>query len=283
MSNNKKNIIICSIVRNAEKGLRRNIPVIKELCGYFNDYKVFIYENDSTDATKQLLKEWASLDAQRVFISLNDFDNTATIPSHKDTGKVTPFFSARRIGKMAKLRNHYMDFVEQQGWEADYMMVVDLDVARLSLDGILDSLYSEKEWDAVAAFGYSLAPNLRKRYHDTYALTELGDEKEPQTMGKIHLYARKYGGMKGTKEWIRVYSAFGGLAIYRYEAIKGLKYQTLTNGDENVEVHCEHYSIYKQMAEHGYDKVYINPRMEIKYQDVDFGLILKTIKRKLGL
>lgn len=282
MKNNNKSIIICSIVRNAEKGLRINIPVIKKLCSYFNDYKVFVYENDSTDSTKQLLKEWASHDSQHVIVSLNDNDHTATIPSQKDTGKVNPFFSARRIEKMTRLRNQYMIFVEQQGWEADYMMVVDLDVAWLSLDGILDSLNSEREWDAVAAFGYSLSPNLHKRYHDTYALTEYGDE-EPQTMEKIHSYASKYGRMKGTKEWIKVYSAFGGLAIYRFKAVKGLKYQTLANDDEKVEVHCEHYSIYKQMRECGYDKVYINPQMEIKYQDVDLGLIVKTIKRKLGI
>ena len=37
---NESTIIICSIVRNAEKGLKNNIPVIKKLCQYFKDYKI---------------------------------------------------------------------------------------------------------------------------------------------------------------------------------------------------------------------------------------------------
>ena len=48
-------IIICSIVRNAEKGLINNIPIIDALCEHFNDYKIIIYENDSTDNTKNIL------------------------------------------------------------------------------------------------------------------------------------------------------------------------------------------------------------------------------------
>ena len=45
----QSSIIICSIVRNAEKGLKRNIPVIQEFCKYFANYRVVVYENDSTD------------------------------------------------------------------------------------------------------------------------------------------------------------------------------------------------------------------------------------------
>ena len=53
-----KSIIVCSIVRNAEKGLRRNVPVVKALCRRFGDYRVVVYENDSTDGTKEVLREW---------------------------------------------------------------------------------------------------------------------------------------------------------------------------------------------------------------------------------
>ena len=40
----QSSIIICSIVRNAEKGLRRNIPVVQEFCKYFANYRVIVYE-----------------------------------------------------------------------------------------------------------------------------------------------------------------------------------------------------------------------------------------------
>lgn len=50
-------LIICGIVRNAEQGLRANIPIINALCKRCEDYRVVIYENDSTDKTKTILQE----------------------------------------------------------------------------------------------------------------------------------------------------------------------------------------------------------------------------------
>ena len=64
------------------------------------------------------------------------------------------------------------------------------------------------------------------------------------------------------------------------EAVKGLRYEVYDNEDPRVEVKCEHYSIYKQMKERGYDKVYINPQMRIKYQEVNLKTITKYLKNK---
>lgn len=180
---------------------------------------------------------------------------------------------------MAWIRNRYMEYVELQDWKADYLMVVDLDVSRLYLEGILSSFETKIEWDAVCAFGYSVSPKLKKRYHDTYALTEWGDEKNAQTEKKIKNLADKYGKLKPTDNWIRVFSAFGGLAIYKFDAIKGLRYEAIANKDKRVEVRCEHFSMYNQMAERGYNHFYINPAMVLKYQDLTFGIVWNSFCR----
>ena len=79
----ESSIIICSIVRDAEKGLKKNIPVIKELCKHFRDYQIIVYENDSTDDTKTLLQKWMEEDKQHVVALLNNTDSIKTIPSSK--------------------------------------------------------------------------------------------------------------------------------------------------------------------------------------------------------
>ncbi len=276
-----RTIIICSIVRNAEKGLKRNIPEIKRLCQMFEGYKVFVYENDSTDMTKKLLKEWHDSDPANVFVSLNDTSAQPTIPSVSDVPSINPFYSQKRIDKMAKLRNAYMQFVDDMGWSADYFVVVDLDVARISSDNIMSSFVRE-DWDAVTAFGYSTSPKLKRRYHDTYALTELGDEENPQTEEKIIKNSKKYANLNNDSPWVRVFSAFGGLAIYRFESIKGVRYEALKNNDPRVQVKCEHYSIYYQMKRRGFDRVYINPAMSLKYQDLSLKIIYNSIKRQVN-
>ena len=276
-----RTIIICSIVRNAEKGLKRNIPEIKRLCQMFEGYKVFVYENDSTDMTKKLLKEWHDSDPANVFVSLNDTSAQPTIPSVSDVPSINPFYSQKRIDKMAKLRNAYMQFVDDMGWSADYLVVVDLDVAKISADNIVSSFVRE-DWDAVTAFGYSTSPKLKRRYHDTYALTEFGDEENPQTEEKIIRNSEKYANLDEGKPWVRVFSAFGGLAIYRFESIKGVRYEALKNNDPRVQVKCEHYSIYYQMKRRGFDRVYINPAMSLKYQDLSLKIIYNSIKRQVN-
>ncbi len=277
---NDSSIIVCGIVRNAENGLRTNIPVINALCHCCKDFRLVIYENDSTDDTKNILSSWAKTDIKRIHVLLKNTDGTKTIPSSYEV-KGNPFFSYKRIEKMANLRNQYMEYVNKQGWNADYLIIVDLDVAKLNLENILTSFTSGKNWDAVTAFGHSLSPKLKRRYHDTFALTEFGDENNPQTEAKIKTLADKYGKMKPSDEWIRVFSAFGGLAIYRFEAIKGLRYKVITNKDERVEVHCEHFSIYSQMAERGFNRVYINPAMSLTYQKLNLKIIMNSIQRML--
>ena len=277
---NKYTLVVCSIVRNAERGLVKNIPIIEEVCKHFKNYKIVVYENDSTDNTKSILKEWSLKNPNHVYALLKDGDKSDTIPKAKEV-KGNPFFSYKRIGKMAYLRNQYMNYIEEQKWQSDYLMVVDLDVAQLNSEGIFTSFLSNTEWDAVTAFGYSISPQFRIRYHDTYALTEYGNENAPQTESKIKEMAKKYGKLFKTHKWIRVYSAFGGLAIYKFEAIKGLRYQVIDNADHRVEVKCEHFSIYQQMEQKGYNRVYINPEMSLKYQALTWKIIWKAIQRMI--
>ena len=270
-------IIVCGIVRDAGKGLKNNIPVIDELCSYFKDYRIYVYENDSKDDTKELLMKWHQVDPERIHVSLNSFNARKPIPTGKEVS-VNPFFSRARITKMADLRNNYLNYIEAREWTADYLMVFDFDIAKIECKSILSSFHSENDWDVVTAFGYSTSPKLTKRYHDSYALVEYGDD-EPQTEDKIKELSYKYGRLKANDNWIRVFSAFGGLAIYKYELVKGLRYGVIDNNDRRVEVRCEHYSLSKQMAEKQDIYVYINPGMKLKYQNLTPRIIIDSIKR----
>lgn len=272
-----KSIIVCGIVRDSEKALKRNKPVINQICSHFSNYKVVIFENDSKDRTQDVLKQWHESDRKNVYVILEHGLNEKVIPSHKEV-HCNPFFSTQRIEKMASLRNKYLQFVEDKGWNPDFLLIVDLDVAQISIEGVMSSFLRDN-WTAVTAYGYSMSPCLRKRYHDTYALVELGREEIVQTEKEIYGNSTKYARILGGKEWIRVFSSFGGLAIYKYDYLKGLRYRAIPNDDCRVESRCEHFSLYYQMAKRSDIAVYINPQMIIKYQSVTFKLIWKRIKR----
>lgn len=279
----QKTLIICGIVRNAEKPLKRNIPIVDELCTYFNDYRIIVYENDSTDGTKQVLSEWHKKDPKRIHVSLNICNEPLTIPRNNPPSGVNRFFCHSRISKMVSLRNRYMDYIDQQGWSADYLMVIDLDVAQLFLNTILDTLNNEREWDAITAYGYSLSPTFKRRYHDTYALTTWENFNIPQTEDIILRKNHQFDKYTTSDDWISVASAFGGMAIYRYEAVKNLRYHIVKNDDSDVEVRCEHFSIYKQMIERGYNKFYVVPSMTLLYQELSSKVVLQRILLKCDI
>ncbi|MBQ0141592.1 MAG: hypothetical protein KBT06_02115 [Prevotellaceae bacterium] len=281
----QKTIIVCGIVRNAEKGLKKNIPIINSFCNQFQDFNIFIYENDSTDATKVLLKEWKSSNPEKIFISLNTTNSAHAIPTKNPNNGANKFYCHERINKMAHLRNQYMIYIDEQKWKSDYIMVVDLDVALLKLEGLLSSFETNISWDAVCANGYSLSPRLTRRYHDTYALVPSGEDNIPQTEKSITKLSYQLGKLKRDMPWIKISSGFGGVAIYRFEAIAGLRYAepSLPNDDMRVEVRCEHFSIYQQMKNKGFNNFYLNPSMELLYQKVSAKIIWNSIKRKFRI
>jgi len=276
-----KTIVICSIVRNAAKGLQHNIPVINKLCAFFKDYRIVVFENDSVDRTKEILQEWHLSDPERIHVFMDDFGKP-TIPAASEVN-CNRFFSLIRIQNMARFRNQYLDYIEQKAWNPTYLLVVDLDVSRISLKGVLSSFETDRDWDAVTAFGYSMSPKLKRRYHDVYILVKNGEEDIPQTEESIARKADEFMMFYGKQTWIPVYSAFGGLAIYKYDKVKGLRYSAIPNDDDRVQSRGEHFSLYKQMSQRGPVRVYINPQMTIKYQDVDLKLIFKTLKRLMGI
>ena len=51
-------VMFCGIVRNSAKNIERNIQRIKHSMSFFNNTVAFIYENNSTDGTKKIIKEY---------------------------------------------------------------------------------------------------------------------------------------------------------------------------------------------------------------------------------
>lgn len=275
------NIVICGIVRDCEKNLARNIKKIDKLCDYAKNYQVYIYENDSQDKTKAVLESWAER-RRNVKISINEINSGNTIPNQSET-KYNKYYSFSRISKMCQFRNNYMQFIKNNCKDIDFVIIVDLDVSHISLEGIVDSFNQNQYWDVITANGWSTSSNFRKRYHDTYALVEWGLEQETTTEEIISLNQKKWSFLKKGIPLMKVYSAYGGLAIYRYEAIVGLEYKIYYNlNDNRVQVKNEHFGLHKQIYERGFTNLYINPSMEIKYQSVTFGLIYKTLLSKFS-
>lgn len=275
----ESSIFICSIVRDCDRQLKSNIPRIELLRNFFLHSKVVVFENDSKDNTKLVLGNWQK-NSSNVFIKIEDF-NQETIPE-TNINESNRFYSTERISKMVKYRNQYLRAMEQDSMSYDFVLIIDLDIEMFSLDGIADSFGLHDRWDAITANGQSYSKVLKKRYHDTYALIELGNENQIHTEQTINDNQQKWSFMRPGMPLIPVYSAFGGLAIFKSNLLKNIDYKVIINKSKRVPVHCEHVSLFAQIHQNGYKRVLINPNMAVWYEKITLNKLINFLNNKIS-
>ena len=258
-------IAICGLARNCAHSLPENIKFIEHLRALFADSVVVVVENDSTDKTRMLLDQWAD---QSIGVIIIDGDKEG-IKHFTSNPNVNPYYSRSRVTRLAHFRNQYLNKIRDSGKSFDYLLVLDWDIDKINWDGVIDSFVKRNHWDIVTAYGYSVSPKLTERYYDTYALVLLGDEAKPQTEKSIKLLQHN-SNLKGQQqEMLKVYSAFGGLAIYKFSIIQDLRYGVLENQDSRVEVRCEHFSLCQAIHEKIIDgRVFVNPAMRLRFDSL---------------
>lgn len=258
-------IAICGLARNCASKLKGNIKFIEALRAYFESSVVIVVENGSTDSTRQQLNQWSSFKPNvHVLDGVVTNDNSGA--AHPSSNNSNPYYSRARISKMAAFRNQYLEYLEGLNQSFDYLLVMDFDVDQISLEGVLNSFSRVDQWDIITAYGYSTGPNLKERYHDTYALVPLGEESSVQTENSIKSLQANWRLHKKDEQMSGVYAAYGGLSIYKYLQLKQLRYQVLENHDTKVEVRCEHFSICHQLQQKNHTMIMVNPKMHLRYQ-----------------
>ncbi len=262
-------IAICGLARNCAHKLFKNIKFIEELRAYFKFFQVVVVENDSRDKTRAILDNWSVSSSNVVIL---DGESRLTVSISDDN--VNPYYSCNRISYLASLRNQYLNYTKSGDCPYDYILVLDFDVDKISLSGVLNSFEQRDSWDVACAYGYSMSPRLQERIHDTYAMVLLGEEYKPQQERPIKQLQRDVRLNKISGSLLRVYSAFGGLSIYKAGLLYTINYQTLKNNDPRVEVRCEHFSICHQLQQKQATRVVINPRMHLRYE-----LFFETLSR----
>ena len=256
-------VCVCARARDCAPALQHNLPFIDRLCARFKRAHVVVVENDSTDGTKDALRTWAA-GRPEITLFLEDF-GTKTVPDAVPGG-VNPSYSRHRIEKLASYRNRYLEHASALSG-LDYLVVIDLDLFSIDIDGIADAFGQTIPWDAQFANGRisdPCRPELEDFFWDTYAVWELGDES-PQTESKIASYWTKLSPLRPGMPLFAVQSAFGGLGIYRWPAVSGHRYGVQDNGDARVEAIGEHTYLHRSMSAGRHGRLFINPTMVVFY------------------
>jgi hypothetical protein len=285
-------IVICGLAQNCASKLGENIAFLNLIRKYFERSLVIIVENGSKDATRKILNDYAEIDSQVLILdgelssqSLKLLDEDSRLSTTRVLVP-NPYYSRKRISRMAALRNQYLEKLSYLNQSFDYLMVMDFDVDRISIEGVLNSFAQYDKWDVVTAYGYSTSPFLIERYHDSYALIPLEQVTDEGKLSDnfltekfIKSLQRKCRLVVKQGQLIPVYAAFGGLSIFKYNLVKDLRYKVLPNFDNRVEVFCEHVSLCMQLYKNRNPIIAINPLMHLRYQTI-FAAVMRKLSCK---
>jgi hypothetical protein len=271
---NKSSILIVGLARNCEKYLFSNISLLERAFSDAKKLDFLIIESDSDDKTLDTLETISKNSNNFRYVSLGNL--RLKYP--------------KRTDRIAQCRNHYLSLISNDNnyFEVDYVVVADLDGVncKLTADAV-NSCWIRDDWDVCTA-------NQAGPYYDIWALrhhlwspNDCWDQSDfMQRLGVGYfrsVVASGYSRMiriPSSAEWIKVESAFGGIAIYRKNIIISSRYVGLTYGGAEI---CEHVALNLMINSFG-GRIYINPKfinsgiVEHAFNATFFGFIVLFVK-----
>jgi len=241
----RQKLAIVSIARNSMPWLKNTLKLVDELAGLWRDCCYYIYENDSTDGTAEALDEFAI----RQWVTV-EHDALGNIDARG--------WDRERTERLAKCRARCQQWVKNHAHDANYVMVLDTDPhGGFSVDGVMNSLghfcemlgdsWQRREPGAMASHSLFIRREDDGRYGwgscDAWP-AKLNDWEDRRDHAWFHFLNPLVGSPP-----IPMYSAFGGLCLYRRDAYLAGVYDGST---------CEHVPFHRAMRNAGY-QLFLNP------------------------
>lgn len=222
------NVLLLGIVKNVGNVIVNNISNMFSTLGNFNKSKIIIYENNSTDNTKQLLK---SLHHDQLIVISEDIPKET-----RETSKVWAYTKITnsdhscRVEQISNARNKLIDEINKPEYdEYDVVVWIDMDFNNIKMNNIGKLTEEVKNNKKLVLVGNS------PRYYDFYALRmninssnkEMNSLLGPEIIGDIFWKNMNYNTQFNNRT--KVDSGFNGIGIYNKEVFKTNRYDFLVN------------------------------------------------------
>jgi hypothetical protein len=254
-------VVIAGCTKNSASYLLSRLETLVSIGKLFETSQIFIYENDSSDKTVNVLTEFKS--------------------THSNFDFIHEHYVGNKIEALSHGRNMILYEIYQKYKYYDYMIMIDLDIIldKFNPKQILN-MFTYSKWDVLTA-------NSNYKYYDIWAL-RMSKSKWLDFHAKIWSTPLLHDCWRDAnpRECIRNYqqeipvdypllevdSAFNGLGIYKVSAIIGCRY-----APEGIQ--CEHVSFHRDIVQRG-GRIFICPSIVVNCERehiVEFYLPSKTV------
>ncbi|MDB5388806.1 MAG: hypothetical protein JWM11_4452 [Planctomycetaceae bacterium] len=238
----RQTVVICGLCRNVRHFLPKFAARAERLGSMFRDYRIVLFENDSTDATLEFLTDWQLQDVRVHVLS----ERLGTI-------RYQQIRSIERAEWMAEYRNRYLNYAVEQFGEFDYMVAIDTDLAGgWSFDGLANT-FGQDDWDFVGSYGLhqrNVDQSSEWLQFDAWAFRAIG---HPHPHSNIEVNSMIFD--RG-EPLLPVLSCFGGMGVYRMLAVQTARY-----GSPDM----EHAELHNHMRRLNFGRLFLNPSQIVLY------------------
>jgi hypothetical protein len=215
-------IVLAGIVKNIEPYFLTIKKFIEDLNFLIPNLEVCIYENNSSDKTKDLLETF-----QKDFIKIKCENYSEEFFIQNFPARTFKNESCR-ISNISFARNKLLEMIQEKNLdENDYIIMMDLDCNSTPDVNIINEVITC--WPEGLHVLFANGIDCNGHYYDGYEFRSNEFPYGPEILGDI-FWSNEYMAEKHSKKYednstlTPVISAFGGLAIYKAYVIKGCRY-----------------------------------------------------------
>jgi len=234
-------IVLCGCAKNIEKYIYKSLDKLKEIQKLFKESYIIIYENNSTDNTLKILKDFEMNNDNVLIITENKYNHYRTI-------------------RLARGRNILLKHIFKIN--PDYFLMLDLDDVVLNINIIEKLKYcfeSKIDWSVLSIYS--------KNYYDHWALRTYEDSNNMFEKNIIGI--RKYSDVStinhqlinkmNNNEYLKVISSFNGVCLYKTQYCKNCCYDGYNTESKfifDIE-DCEHVKFHTDIIKKNNGNIYI--------------------------
>lgn len=255
------------MVRNCANQVTSDVKKIADALVGAKSISYLLVESDSSDATLEVLSKLKN-DIPR-FDYLTKGSLRAQMPIRTD--------------RLAYCRNRYLDAIrtDEKYRDIDYVLVSDFDGMNTHLTrASIDSCWERDDWDVCTANQDGPYYDVWTIRHPQWSPNDCFEQYHTMLNNKVSAFKAYYQSVYARmitipldSEWMEIDAGFGGLGLYKKEALICSHYTGVTEDGKEI---CEHVLLSEGIKKAGF-KIFLNPRLINTKRSEHINKALKTI------
>jgi hypothetical protein len=263
----ESNFLVVGVVRNCANQVQSDVRKIEDALVGAKSISYLLVESDSNDATLEVLSQLKNEIPRFNYLTKGSLRGQMPI----------------RTDRLAYCRNSYLEAVrtDEKYRDIDYVLVSDFDGMNTHLTpASIDSCWERDDWDVCTANQDGPYYDVWTIRHPQWSPNDCFEQYHTLLSNQVSAFKAYYQAVYARMitipldaDWMEIDAGFGGLGLYKKEALICSHYAGVVEGGKEI---CEHVVLSQGIKKAGF-KIFLNPRLINTKRSEHINKAIKTI------